>query len=454
MRVAGFIALIIFSPTVAHAGVLINEVAWMGTTASANAEWIELVNTDAAVIDITGWRLLAASGSPDISLAGTIAPGGYFLLERTSDASVPEASADLVYTGALTNTGATLTLSDTSGTTVDQVVGGTNWANIGGDNATKETAQRTTSGWQTAAATPRTVNVGGVSSPSATPTISSSTPVAAPAESPSGGGPTEYLPIPTLRIVAAGDRNVSSGADTAFTAAVYDSKGNRRDDALVTWSFGDGMRRTGANVFHAYYEPGEYVVIVHVTTVDGGDALARSIVTAKNADVSIASVTPRGVSLSNSGTRTLDLSLWRIQAGGKEFKIPEDTHILAGHTILFPSQVIDLPFSGVAELLYPSGEVAAVYPKPVPLPQQPFTPITSFNTVQKVSPITSTERNIQTHEDAVVAPTAQAEPAAVGAVAAVSEAPIAGKETGIFRSPWTLGLLGVILLAGSAFILL
>lgn len=269
-----------------------------------------------------------------------------------------------------------------------------------------------------------------------------------------GSSPPEYIPIPTLRIVTTGTRTVSSGADTAFTTVVYDGRGNRRDEATVTWSFGDGMRRTGASVYHKYYEPGEYIAVVRATTSDGGDERSEMIVTVKNAGISIAAVSPRGITLTNTDVRLLDISLWRLSAGGKEFKIPEDTQILAGRTVLFPSQVIDLPFSGAAALLYPGGEVAAVYPKPAPLPEQPFTPITGFNIVQKVNPITSTNRNIQTHEDAVVAPTAQAEPAAVGAVAAVAEAPIANKEMGIFRSPWTLGLLGVILLAGSAFILL
>jgi hypothetical protein len=267
-------------------------------------------------------------------------------------------------------------------------------------------------------------------------------------ESSPAGGPPEYIPVPALRIITIGARTVSSGADTTFTAAVYDGKGNKRDDALVTWSFGDGMRRTGASVFHKYYEPGEYLAIVHAVTSDGGDARSDIRITVQNAGIKIASISPRGVSLSNTGTRTLDLSLWRLSAGGKEFKIPEDTQILPGHTVLFPVQIIELPLEYSGSLLYPSGEVAATYPAAMPAATvayngQPFAPSASSNTVQKVGSISSTKE--ETHADAVLAPAAAVEPAAAGAPSSAS---------GIFRSPWTLGLLGIIAVAGGAFILL
>lgn len=293
-----------------------------------------------------------------------------------------------------------------------------------------------------------------VASPDTTPPADSSTPADTPADATntpatsatvSTSGSPEYIPIPILRIVTSGDRTVSSGADTAFTAVVYDGKGNKRDEALVTWSFGDGMRKTGASIFHEYYDPGEYLAIVHATTSDGGDALVESVVTVKDASIKISSVSPRGITLANSDSRTLDLSLWRLSAGSQEFKIPEDTQILAGHTILFPSQVIELPIADSAFLLYPSGEVAAAYP-PVQA-AQPSPSAVSYEKVQKVEPITSMKANIQTHDEAVVAPAAATELAAAGAA-------LPEKTKGMFNSPWTLGLLGVIVLAGGAFILL
>ena len=461
MRIASLLVLAILVPSFAHAAVVINEIAWMGTSVSANAEWIELFNNGSNTVDVTGWSIVALNGSPSVTLTGSISANGYFLLERTSDSSVPAVSANQIYTGALTNSGTTLTLSNSSGSTVDQVEGGANWANIGGDNASKNTAQRTNSGWETAPPTPGAINAGvTVASPDPASTATST---ASATTTSSNSGPPEYMPIPALRIITGGDRTVSSGADTAFTAVVYDGKWNRRDDATVSWSFGDGMKRIGANVYHAYYYSGDYVVVVHAITSDGGDALSKSIVTVKDASIKISSISARGISLTNNSSRVLDLSFWRLSMGGKEFKIPSDTQILSGKTILFPSQVIDLTAAETASLLYPSGEVAATYPTTVKDPvdiqsAQPISQQASFNVMQtveplavnKVEPVISTREDIQTYDKAVIAPTVATELAAVGAASATP----ASKLNGMFKSPWTLGLLGVMALAGVAFVLL
>lgn len=463
MRISVLIALAILFPAVGRAAVLINEVAWMGTSASANAEWIELSNTGSSPVDLTGWHLVAENGSPSITLTGSIAANGYFLLERTSDASVPDAAADQIYTGALTNSGTTLTLTDGDGTSINIVTGGANWVSIGGDNASKETAQRTDSGWRTAVATPRAMNAGmsAVPDTSNTTQAASTTLETTSTESEtvpaSSGGVAEYLPIPTLRIVTLGNRTVSSGADTAFTATVYDGKGNKRADAHITWSFGDGMQRIGADVFHSFYHPGEYVVVVHAKTPDEGDALAESIITVQEASITIASVTTRGIALANTSSRTLDLSHWRLVMGGQEFKIPGDTQVLAGRTVLFPLPVIGLPFADSAALLYPSGAVAATYPAALPttLPQPSSVPV-SYNERQEVEPITRIQRNIQPHDDAVEAPAAAMEIAAAGAALTPFEKDAVTKPTSssVFRSPWIYSLLGVIAVAGAAFVLL
>lgn len=242
---------------------------------------------------------------------------------------------------------------------------------------------------------------------------------------------------------------------------MYDGKGNKRDDALVSWSFGDGMHRTGASVFHEYYDSGEYVAVVHATTSDGGDALNEMVITVKDASIKITSISTRGISITNNSSRMLDFSLWRLSMGGKEFKIPADTQILAGRTILFPSQVIELPIADSASLLYPSGEVAATYPATMKdlgglSSVQPSISRTSFNEVQtvespavsKVEPIISTKANIQTHEaTAVSAPATTTELAAAGAASAP-------KKGGFLHSSWFVSLIGVMVLAGGAFIFL
>ncbi|MCX6787557.1 MAG: PKD domain-containing protein [Candidatus Kaiserbacteria bacterium] len=271
--------------------------------------------------------------------------------------------------------------------------------------------------------------------------------------------PPEYIPIPTLRIFAGTDRTVSSGADTPFIAVVYDGKGNKRDEALVRWSFGDGMQKTGANVLHAYYDPGEYIAVVHVSTSDGGDARSELLVTVRDAGIRIAAVSSRGITLVNDDSRTLDLSLWRLSMGGQEFKIPADTQILAGHTLIFSSRIIELPIADSASLLYPNGEVAATSPSgmaTVSEDRQPPVPVVSYKKVQTVEPIISTRTKVQSHDEEVRAPAVTTELAAVGAALPPGKSvPVTDtKLSGLFHSPWTFSFLSVMTLAGGAFIFL
>ncbi len=120
--------------------VVINEIAWMGTTSSSNDEWIELHNASAGNIDVTGWTLASTDGTPSITLSGIIPAHGYFLLERTDDTSAPGVAADQIYTGALSNSGEVLQLKDLFLTVVDSVDA---WH--AGDNSTKASMSRISS---------------------------------------------------------------------------------------------------------------------------------------------------------------------------------------------------------------------------------------------------------------------------------------------------------------------
>ena len=133
------------NPNIAPLNVVINEVAWMGTNADFNDEWIELYNPTANAIDLSGWTLTSADGTPSITFpTGKIIPsGGYFLLERTADTTVSNVTADLIYTGSLVNTGETLTLKAPDGVVIDTANGdGGPWT--AGVNVTTPTTVRLT----------------------------------------------------------------------------------------------------------------------------------------------------------------------------------------------------------------------------------------------------------------------------------------------------------------------
>lgn len=120
--------------------ILINELAWAGTIASANDEWIELFNTSNDAINLNGWTL-TDGGDIRINLQGTISPRGYFLLERTDNSTIVDISANQIYRGNLRNSGETLRLTDPSGSLVDSANGGGGpWP--AGDAASRKSMER------------------------------------------------------------------------------------------------------------------------------------------------------------------------------------------------------------------------------------------------------------------------------------------------------------------------
>ena len=129
--------------------IIINEIAWMGSETSYNDEWIELYNNTDSAINLEGWILKAADGSPEVKLAGRLLANDFWALERSKD-----------YAGALNNKGEKLELYDNFGNLIDSVDCGSGW--LAGDNSTKQTMERKAdSGWQTskeAGGTPATKN--------------------------------------------------------------------------------------------------------------------------------------------------------------------------------------------------------------------------------------------------------------------------------------------------------
>jgi beta-lactamase superfamily II metal-dependent hydrolase len=100
--------------------VVINEVAWVGSSANSLDEWIELYNTTSGAISLTGWRIMDDGGAQTYNLSGTIAAGGYYLIERTANST--SVAGDITIAGlSLANTGDSLELQDAGGGRVDWV---------------------------------------------------------------------------------------------------------------------------------------------------------------------------------------------------------------------------------------------------------------------------------------------------------------------------------------------
>jgi len=77
--------------------VVINEIGWAGTIASNLDEWLELKNyLNDYSINLADYYLTDSNQTWRINLSGSIAPEGYYLIERGNDEVISNRSADLV----------------------------------------------------------------------------------------------------------------------------------------------------------------------------------------------------------------------------------------------------------------------------------------------------------------------------------------------------------------------
>lgn len=356
---AVFVVLIASIPALACASVRINEIAWMGTANSASDEWVELHNDSAVAADVTGWTLVAEDGAPAIALAGLLAPGGYYLVERTDDESVPGVAADLVasFGSGLSNAGEKLFLKDSSGLVVDMVDGIPDWVAVGGDNTTKETAQQSASGWITAGATPKAANAESNTTPAPPLEGGGGGGGSAPASSASGANTSSSVaakassakyPRPNITIDAGEDRRVFVGQSVEFSGVALGLYDNPLPFATYRWNWGDGATGVGATTSHRYAFAGEYVVTLEVFSGELRN-IARLTVSVEEPMVTIAEVRvgERGyVRIKNDTKREVALAGWKLSDDQSSFTIPPHTILPAGKTITLANDA-----TGVARAL-------------------------------------------------------------------------------------------------------
>ena len=360
----------------AHAAVLFNEIAWMGTADNWRCGWIELYNSGEQAVDVEDWVLSIYGWDEDIptyadaaDVSGyaiadgegrstSIPAGGYWVLERqTASCEDPPALPDIddwyVAFGNLPNSGATLRLTRSDGSIVDQVSGGADWSELGGDNSTKDTAQRTDAGWITATPTPGMANMS-VDTSSDNGDAESSTTTSGSAAA-----------TDTQRLILRGTEPVDTSTETEdrFTLAIAGAEVGYVNQPVVfstrvggvesviehslvhTWNFGDLNTGSGAEPEHTYAFPGTYVVAVEAAYA-GYEAVARHEITILPVPLSV-SVDDDVLRIHNEAPYEVDLSNYEL-VGNRSLHFPD-------HSILLPHSTIAVPRSEVA-----AAEVALV----------------------------------------------------------------------------------------------
>ncbi|MFA5888951.1 MAG: lamin tail domain-containing protein [Candidatus Paceibacterota bacterium] len=373
MRLSRFFifTILLLLPVFSHAEVIINEIAWMGTAESSNAEWIELYNTGSADVDLTGWKLYEAGGGTlIISLAKSISAGGYFLIERVTPSvpdSVPginDVSGSFGGSG-LSNSGEHLVLKDSADNTIQTLNFLTGWS--AGDVATKKTMQWNGTMWITASSTPGVINAS-TSSSASTTTDETVTTTSQTADTTASSNQTTHTiisahssPAPLsstenkieFEVSAGRDRLTAVGNSLIFKAIPTKIQNMPESGIVYLWSFGDGTMAQGNNISHAYKFAGEYTVVVNANYSDK-QAVSRMWVEVISPTISINKVSG-GIEISNNSSMEINLEGWKLVSQKKIFVFPTDTLIPNNQKVTFADDVTGM-LDESTQLLNPLGK--------------------------------------------------------------------------------------------------
>lgn len=377
MKLAYLFFIAIFLPLSVNAGLVINEIAWMGTSVSATDEWLELKNSGSVNVNLEGWTIEWRNGLYNILISSdntdenkkcsntTIPAGGYFLLERSDDDSVPGIVADCFYTGALINLpdGEYMILKNNIGVVIDGIDASSGWP--AGDNTTKETMQKSGSGWITAGGTPKAQNSGSPQANSGEENNNTGTSTASTTESEQSNenNSSGFIDKKQFRAeIVGGDTTAIVGVEKFLEGKGFDLEGKTLTSGDFLWNFGDGAHGRGRNISHVFRYPGIYRIVFDVSsgTYNASDTIVVSVIPSP---ISISEVKPGThgfIELSNTSEFEIGISYWGIGNGKLVYYFPKDTFVLPGSFLVIPYAVssIEFPSFGSASLFYLNGIIA------------------------------------------------------------------------------------------------
>lgn len=250
--------------------IVINELLWMGSSASSADEWIELHNLTDQAVDLSAWTLTKKSSgneSPMLTIPSgqTISPGGFFVISNYSNTnanSVLSVVPDVVTTDvALSNTALQIKLYDATQKLIDVADDGVGNPLAGSYDSSKKayaTMERNpipgdgmlSQNWHTTSR----------SSGFKTGAVEFGTP----GSQNSNGFPTAH---------AGADQNGLVGQSLNFDGS--DSTDPEAQPLTFSWDFGDSTTNAEVTPSHVYATAGTYTVTLTVN--DGTDFVTDTV---------------------------------------------------------------------------------------------------------------------------------------------------------------------------------
>ncbi|MDD5342481.1 MAG: lamin tail domain-containing protein [Patescibacteria group bacterium] len=378
--------------------VVINELMWMGSSASSSDEWLELKNLTDQPIDLSNWYLTKKSAGAEVLMltlpAGSaLEANGFFLISNFSDesaSSVLNIPPDLVDTAiSLVNTSLQIKLYSANQTLIDTADDGSGQP-LAGEYASGTTWKSMERNWDWADGTLETswhtaeisynFDLGAIEF--GTPRWPNTDP--------------NYPPI-----AEAGDNQTVKTNETVYFDG-SDSTDPDADPLSYHWAFGDDVEADGITPTHAYAQTGEFTVTLLVS--DGNKSSTDTLTVAVedepapitepepentpviySHDVRINELLPNPegsdtehefIELENTGATDVDLRGWLIGDSSREYQIdPQDfptTTIEARGYFLLNRNITGIALNNSApetvRLKHPDNEVLEEisYQPPVP----------------------------------------------------------------------------------------
>ncbi|MBU1179252.1 lamin tail domain-containing protein, partial [Patescibacteria group bacterium] len=175
-----------------------------------------------------------------------------------------------------------------------------------------------------------------------------------------------YIPpqdLPTIKAYAGKDRTMIAGALADFNGQAFGLDDKPLENARYLWNFGDGVIKEGENITHFYKYPGEYKVILEVSS--GGYSVSDDVIVKVVSNEIFISEIKTGVDsfieLANPSGQEINISGWAFRNGNQSFTFSKNSFIRPRGYLVIPASASGIIFyqgNGRVELLYPGGFLA------------------------------------------------------------------------------------------------
>jgi len=335
------------------AQVIISEIMYDLPGSDSGREWIEIENIGAEEVDLSGWKFFEANTNHGLNLisgSALIPASGFAIIADNAEKFLidwPGFSGTLFDSSfSLKNDSETIAIRDGELNEIDSVTYSSEWG-AAGDG---QTLNRNGNDWQAASPTP-----GGAAEFS----LDGDTEAVGDSEqAPSSSGGATPLHISKIKTeIIKYEKVIMAGSSAVFAGEVYGLDDEPIDNARLVWTFGDGAIAEGNNIFHTYYYPGEYRLVLDAASGEYSASDSVKITVIEPAVfLSSFSEGPDGFAqMTNESNFEINVSFWIVRDGNNSFSIPQNTFILPQGSTKIAALTAGFSFSKNTILLYPNG---------------------------------------------------------------------------------------------------